>query len=59
MATKSDTTDRYCIAKDGKHSNGKPSWGVYDNDRKTFVEGEFFSKDAARRVAGEMNAVAR
>lgn len=47
--------ERYCFAKQYRRSNGGYAWGVFDNETKTFVEGGFFSKAAAREAAARWN----
>ena len=47
--------DRYCIAKQYRRAGGEFAWGVFDNETKTFVEGGFFAKAAARQSAEQWN----
>lgn len=53
------TKERFCIAKDGTRAGGQPSWGVFDDEAKKFVEGGFFSKNAAIEAAATWNAEAK
>jgi hypothetical protein len=56
MTAKFDLNSRFLFAKDYRRANGQWSWGVYDNVTRKFVEGGFFSKDAARESAARWNA---
>jgi len=48
--------NRYVFAKQHRRASGSYAWGVFDDVEKKFVEGGFFTKEAARTAAATWNA---